>query len=81
MLSDYTSKNNLALQFLNSENINILKFPRAMLSKLQAISNEILKEISLTDDITKEVYQSYMQFKNEVIPWTNISEKSYLDTR
>ncbi|MBT3548686.1 MAG: TRAP transporter substrate-binding protein [Gammaproteobacteria bacterium] len=81
MLSDYTSKNNLALQFLKSENINILRFPDEVLSTLKKISEEILKEISLTDSITKEVYNSYMKFKDNVTPWTDISDKSYLDIR
>ena len=81
MLSDYTAKNNLALQFLKSEDISILKFPNEVLTKLKVISDEILKEISLTDDITNEVYKSYTSFKENVEPWTNISDKSYLNIR
>ena len=81
MLSNYTAKNNLALQFLKSENISILKFPNEVLTKLKVISDEILKEISLTDDITNEVYKSYISFQDNVKPWTNISDKSYLNIR
>ena len=81
MLSDYTAKNNLALQFLKSENIDILKFPNEVLTKLKEISDEILKEISSTDEITNEVYKSYVSFKEDVEPWTDISDKSYLDIR
>ena len=81
MLSDYTAKNNLALQYLKSENINILKFPNEVLTKLRVISDKILKEISLTDDITKEVYKSYTEFQSNVKPWTDISDKSYLNIR
>ena len=79
MLSDYTSKNNMALQFLKKENIEILKFPNDVLIKLKDISNTILKEISESDEITKEVYESYMSFKDNVSPWTEISEKAYLN--
>jgi TRAP-type mannitol/chloroaromatic compound transport system substrate-binding protein len=52
-----------------------------VLTKLKIISDEILKEISLTDDITNEVYKSYVSFKDNVEPWTNISDKSYLNIR
>jgi len=79
MLSDYTAKNNIALQFLKSENIEILKFPDEVLGKLKKISDEILVDISKTDAITKEVYDSYMSFKSNVSPWTEISDKAFLN--
>ncbi len=81
MLSDYTAKNNLALQFLKSKNISILKFPDEVLVKLKSISMDILKEISQTDSITKEIYDSYMSFNDTVTPWTKISDKAYLDIK
>ena len=79
MLSDYTAKNNMALQFLKSENIKILKFPDEVLARLKEISEVILSEISQTDDITQEVYNSYMKFKEDVSPWTTISDKAFLN--
>ena len=45
------------------------------------LSDEILKEISLTDNITKEVYKSYTDFQSNVKPWTDVSDKSYLNIR
>ena len=81
MLSDYTAKNNLALQFLKSKNIDILKFPDEVLVKLKSISRDILEEISQTDSITKEIYDSYMSFNDTVTPWTKISDKAYLDIK
>ena len=81
MLSDYTAKNNLALQFLKSKNIEILKFPDEVLVNLKSISKDILKEISQTDSITKEIYDSYISFNDAVAPWTKISDKAYLDVK
>jgi TRAP-type mannitol/chloroaromatic compound transport system substrate-binding protein len=81
MLSDYTAKNNLALQFLKSKKIEILKFPDEVLLKLKNLSKEILAEISKSDAITQEVYNSYTKFNGAVSPWTKISDKAYLDIR
>ena len=81
MLSDYTAKNNLALQFLKSKNIEILSFPNEVLAKLKSLSRDILKEISQKDAITKEVYDSYMTFNRSVTPWTEISDKAYLNIK
>ena len=81
MLGDYTAKNNLALQFLESKKIKILKFPDEVLLKLKNLSKEILAEISKSDAITQEVYNSYTKFNGAVSPWTKISDKAYLDIR
>ena len=77
----YTSKNNKALKFLSSKKIIIKEFPKEVLDSLREISIEVLKEISSTDKITREVYLSYIKFKEEVIPWTKLSEKSYINSR
>ena len=33
------------------------------------------------DDISMEIYNSYVNFKNKISPWTKISNLSYLKTR
>tara|TARA_B100000953_G_C18025658_1_gene421727 strand:- start:1531 stop:2604 length:1074 start_codon:yes stop_codon:yes gene_type:complete len=81
MLSDYTAKNNLALQYLKSKNIVIKEFPREVMNKLRYISKQVMKEISTHDSITKEIYVSYNNFQKNVSPWTEISDKSFLNIR
>ena len=81
MLSDYTAKNNLALQYLKSKNIVIKEFPREIMNKLRYISKQVMKEISTHDSITKEIYVSYNNFQKNVSPWTEISDKSFLNIR
>ena len=78
---DYTSKNNKALKFLSSKKIIIKEFPKEVLDSLREISIKVIKEIGSTDKITREVYLSYMKFKEEVMPWTKLSEKSYINSR
>ena len=81
MLSDYTAKNNLALQYLKSKNIVIKEFPSEIMNKLRYISKQVMKEISAYDSITKEIYVSYNNFQKNVSPWTEISDKSFLNIR
>ncbi|MAQ73305.1 MAG: ABC transporter substrate-binding protein [Gammaproteobacteria bacterium] len=81
MLADYTSKNNQALQFLISEGIKINEFPKQVMKFLKKISEEVIDKIGKTDAITQEVYTSYKKFQEEVTPWTNLSEKSYINFR
>jgi TRAP-type mannitol/chloroaromatic compound transport system substrate-binding protein len=81
MLSDYTAKNNLALQYLKSKNIVIKEFPSEIMNKLRYISKQVMKEISTHDSITKEIYVSYNNFQKNVSPWTEITDKSFLNIR
>ncbi len=81
MLSDYSMKNMLALEFLKKNNIEIKEFPKEVLDVLRDTSNIVLRELSLRDDISMEIYNSYVDFKNRISPWTKISNLSYLKTR
>ena len=81
MLSDYMAKNNLALQYLKSKNIIIREFPNQIMNKLKDISKQVMEEISHYDSLTKEIYVSYNNFQKNVSPWTEISDKSFLNMR
>jgi TRAP-type mannitol/chloroaromatic compound transport system substrate-binding protein len=80
MISDYMSKNYQALEFFQKEKVQIKQFPKEVLSKLNSISKEVLLELSNKDNLSKQVYDSYMNFLNRVRPWTLISEDGYLNS-
>ena len=80
MISDYMAKNYLALEFFKKEKVQIKQFPAEVLSKLNKISDEILLEVSQKNNLSKKVYDSYVNFLNRVRPWTLISEDGYLSS-
>ena len=80
MISDYMSKNYQALEFFQKERVQIKQFPKEVLSKLNSISKEVLSELSKKDNLSKQVYDSYMNFLKRVRPWTLISEDGYLNS-
>ena len=80
MISDYMSKNYQALEYFKKENVQIKKFPSDVLSKLKIISDEVLLELSRKSELSKKVYDSYVNFLKRVRPWTLISEDAYLNS-
>ena len=80
MISDYMAKNYQALEFFKKEKVQIKQFPAEVLSKLNKISDEILLELSQKDNLSKKVYDSYVNFLSRVRPWTLISEDGYLSS-
>ena len=80
MISDYMAKNYQALEFFKKEKVQIKQFPAEVLSKLNKISDEILLELSQKNNLSKKVYDSYVNFLSRVRPWTLISEDGYLSS-
>ena len=80
MISDYMAKNYQALEFFKREKVQIKQFPAEVLTKLNKISDEILLELSQKNNLSKKVYDSYVNFLSRVRPWTLISEDAYLSS-
>ncbi len=82
MIAEYTARNNQALDTLvNKHKVNVLKLPDEVLKKLKVISDEVVQELGVKDDLSKRIYQSVTQFKTQVAHWGAISEKAFIDAR
>ena len=81
MLCEIISKNNEALEVLkNKHQVDIRSYPEEVLNELYEISIKVVKELSLSSDFAKEVYNSYTSFHKKTRNWNEISIKSYLNT-
>ncbi len=82
MLSDYTARNNAALQTLIHEHhVDVRAFPAPVLEKLRLLSAEVVAEIAGKDPLSARVFDSYHNFQQQVVAWHDISERAYLNVR
>ncbi|MGR9099625.1 MAG: TRAP transporter substrate-binding protein [Gammaproteobacteria bacterium] len=82
MLSDYTARNNQALDALiNKHGVKVLPLPDEVLKRLKAISEEVVAEIAAKDPLSKKIFDSVMQFRKQVIQWHAVSEQAFLRAR
>jgi len=82
MLADYTAKNNRALQTLISKHkVEIRQYPDDVIKKLHDLSNDVVASVSKHDEISLKIYQSFLEFKNNVIQWSRVSEQGYMKAR
>jgi TRAP-type mannitol/chloroaromatic compound transport system substrate-binding protein len=82
MLAEYTARNNTALRALVEEhNVDVRPFPNEVISRLRALSEEVVREIAGKDAISAKVYKSYSEFRQQVVDWHDISERAYLNLR
>lgn len=82
VLSLYTARNNAALrELVDKKGVKLRRFPDDVLKRLHKMSEKTVKELAQKDEMAAKVYKSYQAFSDDVIPYTKISEKAYLEAR
>jgi len=82
MLSDFTAKNNAALNtLLNEHKVQLRQYPTEVLEVFKKHANDVIIELSESSEIAGRIYQSYQSFAEQSKSWLNISENAYLKAR
>ena len=81
-LDEYLARNNQALtELIEAHGVELRKLPDDVIEEFRAISNEILSELAEEDEVIAKVYDSYIEFKNNVTEYHKISEDSFIEAR
>lgn len=82
MQTEYIARNNQALEALvNDHGVDVRKLPDAVLERLRTLSAEVVAEIADKDELSRRIFESFETFRRQVIQWSNISERAYLNAR
>lgn len=82
MLADFTAKNNRALeQLVNEQGVELRKFPDDVLKAIKDLSDEVVAEEAAKDPMSKKVFDSFVQFRDQAKKWHAVSEQAYLNAR
>ena len=60
-------------------NVKIRSFPKTVMSKIQAANAQLLSEFANKDPMTKKILHSIYDYQDQIRPWTNFSDRAYLD--
>ena len=81
-LDEYLARNNQALtELIEVHGVELRKLPDDVIEEFRAISNEILRDLAKEDEVIAKVYDSYIEFKNNVTEYHKISEDSFIEAR
>ena len=81
-LDEYLARNNQALtELIEVHGVELRKLPDDVIEEFRAISNEILSDLAEEDEVIGNVYDSYIEFKNNVTEYHKISEDSFIEAR
>jgi len=82
MLSEYTARNQQALQTLITKHgVELRHFPDSVLKELKTIAAEVVEEDAAKDALSAKVWKSQKAFRDQVIKWTEVSEHAYIKAR
>jgi TRAP-type mannitol/chloroaromatic compound transport system substrate-binding protein len=81
-LSEFNANNAKALdELVQDKNISVRKFDDALVRALGKASAEVLAEVGNKDPLTRKIYQSYTEFRNRAMRWSELSERGFLNAR
>ncbi|GAB3109932.1 ABC transporter substrate-binding protein [Aestuariicella hydrocarbonica] len=82
MLDEFTGRNNTALQeLIHRHQVDVRPIPKAILARLEKISEQIYREESAKNPDFKRVYDSYKAFQDGVAQYHKVSEQAYYEMR
>ncbi len=82
LLSEYTARNNAALrELVDVHHVQLRKLPDDVIRELHRIADEVTAEIPGDDALARRIYESYSQFRSDVVAYHEISERAYIDAR
>lgn len=77
MLGEYDASNAAALRRLIAGGAVLKAFPRDVMDASYKASNEAYKEFCDKNEMFKKIYDSYMGFRDSVVPWFRVNEGSF----
>ena len=77
MTSRYDALNAAALRRLIAGGAELRAFPREVMDAAFAASNTVYKEFNDRDPKFKAMYDNYMAFRDDLVPWFRVAEGSY----
>ena len=81
-LDEYLARNNQALtELIEVHGVELRKLPDDVIEEFRVISNKILSDLAKEDEVIGKVYDSYIEFKDNVTEYHKISEDSFIEAR
>lgn len=77
MTAKYDNLNSLALRRLLGQGTQLRAFPRAVMDASWDASNKVYAEFSAKNPRFKAIYENYMGYRDQLVPWFRVAEASY----
>ena len=66
---------------MEEHGVQLRKLPNDVLTELHRISEDVVSEMSSVDEQTAKVYESWKNFRDNVINYNRIAEEAFIEAR
>ncbi|MEQ9304346.1 MAG: ABC transporter substrate-binding protein, partial [Marinoscillum sp.] len=78
MMAEFDSKNGEYLQkIINETDVQIKAFPTDVLGELKKATNQVLRDLTASDPMSKKVHDHQNAFRQKIKGWMDIGEKEF----
>ncbi len=82
VLGEFIARNNTALLvLLTQHNVQLRRFSDGILNGLGELAGQVLNDLASRDRLSREVFDSTLNFRKDAIAWSKTSEQAYLAAR
>ena len=68
-------------KLIKKHGVKLHKYPDSLLQELGRVSGEVVDRVGNTDAVTKEVWESYRNFRKTALGWTKIGLQGFMNAR
>lgn len=80
--SEFSALNSGALDTLISKHgVQLRQFSTEIVNAVGTTAGEVMAEVAQSDDMTKKVYDSFIDFRKKAMRWSRYGEQAYLSAR
>ena len=81
-LAEFNARNSVALnELVNKHKVKLRTYSPEIMAELADISAGVVRDIGMTDDLSKRIYNSYMKTRAAAMEWSKIADEPYLANR
>lgn len=81
-LAEFNANNSAALETLMTKHdVELHEFSDDVYRAFGSAAKDVLATAGASDALTKEVYESFLAFRKNIVGWSNLSDQSYMNKR
>jgi len=82
VLAEFNAKNAEALNILMTKHkVTLRRFSDDIMKALGEVAGDVITETSMSDEISKKVYDSFLKFRRNAVLYTKVTDQAYGDAR
>jgi TRAP-type mannitol/chloroaromatic compound transport system substrate-binding protein len=81
-LAEFNANNAWSLRRLRDQgDVKVVEFDGSFLREFLRLSQDVVAEVGLGDELSKKIYASYQKFRAPMKDWIDIAERAFLNAR